>query len=505
MEKFKEYWNKFLNWYRQLNLWQRVAVIGAPLLVIFSLLAVAYLFTPHREVLFSNLDPSTLQRVEYALSRLGVDYQIDYKKGVVYVPADKVNQLRIYLTEQGIISPENKVGFEIFDKQSFTVSDFAQQVNYIRALEGELERTIRAIDAVEDVKVNIALPRQSIFARPEEEPRASVLLKLKPGKDLTPEQVKAIRNLVVASVVGLKPQNVVIVDQYGRDLTSLIDDEDSAVGLATDQLKLKLHYEKLLQKEIENILSSVVGFGNAKVKVSLYLDFSKKQEKSYEVNPDKTAIVSQEKEKKVKKTVEPVGVPGAESNIPPGKGKGNPAQSVESSKKSITNYEVSYAERLIDDPTVKIRKISVGVIINSSVKGVDPEKIKQFLISSLGLNPQRGDKVSVVVLPFKGKEELAKIFARKEKQALDWRVYAAVALLVAVLLGVVAFIYIRRKRAEESLEQLEVYGGLAGAPAGAAAIPEKAEESLIKQLSRLAKENPELYKKILLQWLKTHE
>ena len=166
MEKFKEYWNKFLNWYRQLNLWQRVAVIGAPLFVIFSLLAVAYLFTPHREVLFSNLDSSTLQRVEYALSRLGVDYQIDYKKGVVYVPADKVDQLRIYLTEQGIISPENKVGFEIFDKQSFTVSDFAQQVNYIRALEGELDRTIRAIDAVEDVKVNIALPRQSIFARP---------------------------------------------------------------------------------------------------------------------------------------------------------------------------------------------------------------------------------------------------------------------------------------------------------------------------------------------------
>ena len=505
MEKIKEYWNKFLNWYKELNLWQKIAVAGVPILATASLLLVAYLVTPHREVLFSNLDPSTLQKVEYTLSRLGVDYEIDFKKGTVFVPADKVNQLRIYLTEQGVISPENKVGFEIFDKQSFTVSDFTQQVNYLRALEGELERTIKAIDAVDDVKVNIALPRQSIFARPQEEPRASVLLKLKSGKDLSPQQVKAIRNLVVASVVGLKPQNVVIVDQYGRELTSLIDDEDSSIGLATNQLKLKLHYEKILQKEIENILSSVVGFGNAKVKVSLYLDFSKHREKNYEVNPDKTAIVSQEKEKKLKKTVEPVGVPGTESNIPPGKGKGSQAKSVESSKKSITNYEVSYVEKLIDDPTVRIKRISVGVIINSSVKGVEPEKIKQFLISSLGLNLSRGDKVSVVVLPFKGKEELEKFFAQGEKKGLDWRIYAGIAVLSAIVLGAVIFFYIRRKKAEEELEKLEVYGGLTGAPAGASAIPEKAEESLIKKLSRLAKENPELYKKILLKWLKTQE
>ncbi|HID79132.1 MAG TPA: flagellar M-ring protein FliF [Aquifex aeolicus] len=505
MEKIKEFWNKFLDWYKGLNLWQKIAVAGVPILATASLLLVAYLATPHREVLFSNLDPSTLQKIEYTLSRLGVDYKIDFKKGTVYVPADKVNQLRLYLTEQGIISPDNKVGFEIFDKQSFTVSDFAQQVNYLRALEGELERTIKAIEAVDDVKVNIALPRQSVFARPQEEPRASVLLKLKPGKELSPQQIKAIRNLVVASVVGLKPQNVVIVDQYGRELTSFIEEETSSIGLATNQLKLKLHYENILQKEIENILSSVVGFGNSKVKVSLYLDFSKHQEKNYEVNPDKTAIVSQEKEKKQKRTVEPVGVPGTESNIPPGKGKGSQATSVETSKRSITNYEVSYVERLIDDPTVRIKKISVGVIINSSIKEIEPEKIKQFLISSLGLNLSRGDKISVVVLPFKGKEEVEKLFAQRKKKELDWRIYAGLILLLAIILGAALFFYIKRKKTEEELEKVEVYGGLTGAPAGAAAIPEKAEESLIKQLSRLAKENPELYKKILLKWLKTQE
>ena len=505
MEQFKEWWNKFLNWFKELPLWQKVALIGAPLLLAAALLIISYLSSTHYSVLFSNLDPDTLQRVEFTLSRLGVDYKIDPKTGAVEVPSDQVNRLRIYLTEQGIITPENKVGFEIFDKQSFTVSDFVEHVNYIRALEGELEKTIRSIDAVEDAKVNIALPRQSIFARPEEEPKASVLIKLKPGAQLTPEQVKAIRNLVAASVVGLKPENVVIVDQYGRDLTALIDDDNSLIGLATNQIKLKLQYERKLQKEIENILSSVVGYGNAKVKVSLYLDFSQSKEKSYEVNPDKTAIVSQQKEKKQKRTEEPVGVPGTESNIPPGKGKGNVAQSVEISKKSITNYEVSYIQKLIDDPTIKVKRVSVGVILNSAVKGINPEEVKKFLVSALGLNPQRGDTISVVVLPFKGKEELEKLFAKKEQKEKNWKYIAGGAVLAALIIGMLAFAYWWKRRSEEEEEELTVYGGLVGAPTGAAEVTEKAEESLIKQLSRLAKENPELYKKILLKWLKSEE
>ena len=502
MEQLKERWNRFLNWFKELPLWQKAVLIGAPVVLAAALLLIAYLSSPHYSVLFSNLDPSTLQRIEYTLSRLGVDYQTDLKTGTIKVPSDQVERLRIYLTEQGIISPEKKVGFEIFDKQSFTVSDFVEHVNYIRALEGELEKTIRSIDAVEDAKVNIALPRQSIFARPEEEAKASVLIKLKPGAELSPEQVKAIRDLAAASVVALNPQNVVIVDQYGRDLTSLIED-DSLVGLATNQIKLKLQYEKKLQREIENILSSVVGYGNAKVKVSLYLDFSQTKEKSYEVNPDQTAVVSQQKEKKQRRSVQPVGVPGTESNIPPGKGKGNAATSLETSKKSITNYEVSYVQKLIDDPTVKVRKISVGVILNSSVKGIEPEEVKKFLISSLGLNPKRGDTVSVVVLPFKGKEELEKLFAQSKEKKENWKYIATGTLLAAIVLGALAFAYWWRKRSEEETEELAVYGGMVGAPTGAAAVTEKAEESLIKQLSRLAKENPELYKKILLKWLKS--
>jgi flagellar M-ring protein FliF len=272
MEKLREYWNRLLSWFSPLPLWKKIAVIGLPLLLMITLLGVAYFATPHYSVLFSNMDPSTIQSVEYTLSRMGVDYKIDYKKGIVYVPSDKVEELRILLAEKGIISPEKKVGFEIFEKQPLTVSEFVEHVNYIRALEGELEKTIKAIDTVEDVKVNIALPKESIFARPEEEPRASVLIKLRPGADLTPEQIKAIRNLLVSSVVGLKPENVTIVDQYGRDLTELIDETDTLAGLAKNQLQLKLKYEKKLKKEIENILSSVVGFGNAKVKVNLVLD-----------------------------------------------------------------------------------------------------------------------------------------------------------------------------------------------------------------------------------------
>jgi flagellar M-ring protein FliF len=501
MEKLREYWNRLLSWFSPLPLWKKIAVIGLPLLLMITLLGVAYFATPHYSVLFSNMDPSTIQSVEYTLSRMGVDYKIDYKKGIVYVPSDKVEELRILLAEKGIISPEKKVGFEIFEKQPLTVSEFVEHVNYIRALEGELEKTIKAIDTVEDVKVNIALPKESIFARPEEEPRASVLIKLRPGADLTPEQIKAIRNLLVSSVVGLKPENVTIVDQYGRDLTELIDETDTLAGLAKNQLQLKLKYEKKLKKEIENILSSVVGFGNAKVKVNLVLDFSQKKEKQYEVNPDKTAIVSQQKEKKTKKTVEPVGVPGTESNIPPGKGKLKEALSTEQSKKSITNYEVSYVEKLINDPTIRVKKISIGVIINNEVKSVSAEKIKEFLVNALGLNPQRGDTVTVVKLPFEGKKAIEAALA-KAKKGIDWRIYAAAAVAAVLALGGLAgYFYFRRKEKEE--EEKIVYGTMVGAPAGAAAVTEKTEESVVQKLQRLAKENPELYKKLVLNWLKS--
>jgi len=508
MEQLKEWWNKFYGWFKQLPLWQRIALVATPLVLTASLLFIAYFNTPHYSVLFSNLDPDTLQRVEYTLSRLGIDYKVDLKTGTVEVPSDQVDRLRIYLAEQGIISPEKKVGFEIFDKQSFTVSDFVEHVNYIRALEGELEKTISSIDAIEDAKVNIALPRQSIFARPEEEAKASVLIKLKPGAQLTPEQIKAIRDLVAASVVGLKPQNVVIVDQYGRDLTALLDENNSLVGLATNQIKLKLEYEKKLQREIENILSSVVGYGNAKVKVSLYLDFSQTQEKDYEVNPDQTAIVSQQKEKTEKRAVQPLGAPGTESNIPPGKGRKNAEALIETSRKSITNYEVSYIQRLINDPTIKVKKIAVGVILNSAVKGVNPEKIKKFLISSLGLNPKRGDTVSVVEIPFKGKEEISQVFAKETHSKLERRYiyFAAIGLtIVLILLTGLLYWWHKRRKEEEEFEEMALYGSMLGAPSGAAAVTEKAEESLIKKLSNLSKENPELYKKILLKWLKNEK
>ncbi len=504
MEQLKQQWQKFRDWFKSLSVWKKILVVGVPTALIITLLAVAYFTTPHYSLLFSNLDPNTLQKIEFTLSQLGINYKIDYKTGAVYVPADKVEQLRILLAEKGVISPEKKVGFEIFENQPLTVSDFVEHINYIRALEGELEKTIRAIDAVEDVKVNIALPRESIFARPEAEPKASVLIKLKPGAQLTPEQIKAIRDLVAASVVGLKPQNVVIVDQYGRDLTALIGDDTSVIGLATNQLKLKLKYEDLLQKQIQSILDSVVGFGNARVKVSLALDFAQRQEKAYEVNPDQTAVVSEQKKQSIKKTVSPEGVPGSESNVPPQVGKGQKSESVEKSKEIIKNYDVSYIQKLINDPTVKVERVSVGVIINSDVKGIDPQKIKEFLINALGLNPARGDTVTVVALPFKAKEELQKLFAQKPKEKpIPWKVYALIAFLLALVIAVVIYLLLRREKIKEEEVEIAVYGRMLGAPAGAAAVAQKAEETLTERLNNMAKANPELYKKLLLRWLKS--
>lgn len=505
MEQLRKLIKTYFNKFNSLPLKYKILIISLPTILTIILLLVIYITLPHYAILFTNLDSNSLQKIEYELSKLGIDYKIDYRKGIIYVPEDKVKQLRILLAEKGIISPEHRIGFEIFKNPPLTISDFAEQVNYLKALETELEETIESIEAVEKAKVNIALPRNSIFAQPEEEPRASILIKLKPGYSLTPEQIKAIRNLVVASVVGLKPENVVIVDQYGHDLTSLIDDNSNVISLAKNQLTLKLRYEKKIEKDIEKILSNIVGPGNAKVKVNLYLDFRQVQAKKHSVNPDSTAIISQQKEKRQRKSVEPTGVPGSESNIPPNKGGLMAFQTIENSKKSITNYDVSYIDEVIKDPTIKLQRISIGVVINSSVKGIDPQKIKQFLISALGLNPKRGDTISVVVLPFKGKEFYTKqlLSERTKNKFSQYFLYFVLMGIIGLMVLISAFLLWRKYKREKSAEKLEpVYGKLVGAPAGAAVVTERTEENLIKKLSRLAKENPQLYKKLLLDWIK---
>jgi flagellar M-ring protein FliF len=480
---------------------QKALVIGVPLAVLALLsLLLFYAGRPNYVVLYGGLSSEDLNAVLSELDKEGIKYKLSPDGSTIFVPEDKARDLRLKLAAKGIPS-KGIVGYEVFDKERFGVSDFQNQVNFKRAVEGELAKTIMRIEGVDYAKVNIGMPEKSIFLREEDEPTASVLIRLKPGYELSPEQVKAIRNLVALSVPRLNPKNVVVVDDKGRDLTALLEEDEI---LKDKELKLKAEFEKNLERKIQKTLEEALGVGTVKVKVSADIDFTRREQKEEIYDPDMTAIVSQQKKKERTFGAVVGGVPGAGANVPPGAGavQGAGPLTLEKSE-TITNYEVSKKEVYTQDPLIKVRRLNVGVMIDSNLKGVDLEKIRQMVQASAGIDPNRGDVLSVVSVPFRKPEA--------EKPPISYAEYIKwVALLVFSLVSFIAF-FIALKRLKKKpaptaymppvptsvpseLEEL----------AGVEEIRIKAKEvASIEAISKLAKEEPQKVAKIIKAWLKS--
>ncbi|NPA32217.1 MAG: flagellar M-ring protein FliF [Aquificae bacterium] len=485
MERLKEYIARLKEKFLALPpVWRAVAV-GAPLLLLsLGLILALYLGQENYTVLYTGLSPEDLNRIITELDKAGVKYKISPDGRTIYVPEDVARELRLRLASQGI-PQKGIVGYEIFDKSGIALSRFQQLVNFKRAIEGELARTIMSLECVDFARVHIVLPEDSLFLREEEEAKASVFLRLKPGCSLTPEQVKAIRNLVAGSVENLKPSQVVVIDEKGRELSSLLLDEGTA--LHATQLKIKREFEKSLERKIQRTLESVLGFGRARVNVSAELDFSalKKREELYD--PELTAIVSEQRKKERTRELQPGGVPGTEANVPPAEGRQGAGGVITERKESITNYEVSKREVYYEDNTLKVKRISVGVVVDSEL-GVDTERIKSLVIASAGLDPSRGDRVTVVSLPF------FKPAPPPPTPRPTARDYATLALFVLALLALVAFGIWRLLRRRPKPEPQ---------PALVSAPPrEEEKKDPYEELLELAKSEPRKVALVIKKWLK---
>jgi flagellar M-ring protein FliF len=276
---FEELFKQIIAFGKHLNKKQKI-VIGASVAVVVLLISFLVVFntTTHKKyenyaVLFDKLNPKDAALIAQYLDKKRIPYIIP-EDGVIEVPRDKVQKLRIEIAAQGL-PKSSKVGFELFDKNSFGATAFEEKIKYLRALEGELASTIEAIDAVEEAKVNIALPKESVFISKQTPPTASVMIKLKPNMILTPQQIRGIKYLVAAAVPKLKPENVKIIDQYGNLLG-----ENDELTQNNELLKTEMIYKKRLEKELEDkivsILAPVVGGKDRVVaKVNLEIDFSK--------------------------------------------------------------------------------------------------------------------------------------------------------------------------------------------------------------------------------------
>ena len=418
---------------KQLSTQKKLGLMVAAAAVI-ALVAGTWLWSqaPDYRVLYANLSEQEGGTIIDALQKMNVPYRFSDGSGSILIPADQVHEVRLRLAGQGL--PKGDLsGFEILENQKFGASQFLEQVNYQRALEGELARSIQSLSAVQGARVHLAIARPSVFARERQQPSVSVLLNLYPGRVLSTEQVSAIVHLVSSSIPNLSVKNVTVVDQQGN-LLSGQQDNPLETGLDPGQLKYVQDMEQNFVHRIEAILTPVTGQDNVHAQVTADIDFSRveRAEETYRPNnnPAESAAVRSRQQSESMSVSQPDGgVPGALSNRPPA-----PAQApieakedqektaqttpTDTRKESTTNYEVDKTVSHIRQSVGQINRLSAAVVINYRT-GVDKqgnpvseplsseeiEKITALVKQAIGFSEARGDTLTVTNSQFRLKEE----------------------------------------------------------------------------------------------------
>lgn len=361
------------------------------------------------QVLYSNLSEEDAGLIVQKLNEMKIPYKAT--AGGISVPSDRVYELRLQLASHGL--PQGgAVGFELFDKTNFAMTDFVQKLNYRRALQGELTRTIRSLSEVEQCRVHLAVPEKSLFSQGDDRPKASVLVKLRPGKRLTDGQVHGIVHLISSSVEGLDPKDVAVVDSRGEMLTASVREN---IGMTGSQMEYQKNYEKDMEDRIVSILEPVAGKGKVKARIAANIDFTKVEKTEERFDPDSQVIRSEQKNIEKSSTGITGGVPGVASNLP-GKAAQQTASSQGHSEKrnEVINYEISKITSRIINSSGEIKRLSAVVLVDGTYAAQEgskekkyvprtEEEIKEFeemVKRAIGFTAERGDEVSVVNMPF---------------------------------------------------------------------------------------------------------
>ncbi|EMG7109869.1 flagellar M-ring protein FliF [Enterobacter cloacae] len=390
---------------------------------------------PDYRVLFSNISDEEGGAIVAQLSQLNIPYRIDTPGGVIMVPASQVHEVRMKLAQQGL-PKGGGVGFELLDQEKFGVSQFTEQVNYQRALEGELARTIENLGPIQSARVHLATPKPSMFVREQKKPTASVTVNLLQGRTLDDSQVVAITHLISSAVTGLAAESVTIVDQRGNLLT-----QSGLRGLQTAHLKYTSEIETDYQQRIQRILAPLVGDENIRAQVTAQIDFTEQEQtqEQYQPNsdPEKMAIRSRQASLSEQGNRHGAGgVPGALSNTPPApatapltqplntpaddkkeKTTGNsanrePAQPYNNRSDETTNFEVDRTLIHTKSNAGRIQRLSVAVVINHLPQGEEGKpgpiseaeltRINALVKEAIGFNASRGDSVNILNSAFNG-------------------------------------------------------------------------------------------------------
>jgi len=426
-----------------------VFLVGLAAIVALIIGAVLWSRQPEWKVLFSNLTEKDGGVIVASLETQNIPHRYS-DSGALMVPAERVHEIRLKLASQGL-PRGGLVGFELLENQKFGTSQFAEQVNYQRGLEGELSRTIQSIGAVQSARVHLAIPKPSVFVRDEQKPTASVMLNLYPGRSLDGSQIAGISHLISSSVPNLPIANVTVIDQNGDLLTQLKNPAVS--GLDATQLKYVREIEGVVIQRIEDILKPVLGAENFKVQVAADLDFSHSEQTAETFRPNgapENSVIRSQQSNETANINQPVGgIPGALTNQPPvpatapltqpevGGAPGQPrparpgdergridvggvaapllnaAPPLSTSKNTTINYEVDKTIRYTKQAVGEIRRLSAAVVVNHRkeigkdgkpvtrpLPDAEMKQINDLIREAMGFNQERGDTLSVASAPF---------------------------------------------------------------------------------------------------------
>ncbi len=362
------------------------------------------------QVLFANLAESDAGGIVQKLKELKVPYKLE--AGSIMVPADKVYDLRLQLAAQGL-PHGGGVGFELFDKADFGSTDFVQKLNYRRALQGELSRTIMSLAEVEQCRIHLAIPEKSLFVQEGNNPSASVLVKLRAGRTLTQGQIQGIVHLVSSSIESLNPKDVTVVDSRGDMLTR--PSGNDVAGLSSSQLEYQHNFEKDLESRVLAILEPVVGKSKIRAKVAAALDFTKVEKTEEKFDPDGQVIRSEQKSVEKSTAAGSGGVPGVASNLPGRQAaQAGGGQAGSQKQNETTNYEISKVTSHTVNASGDVKKLSIAVLVDGTYaepeggkekkyaprSEEDLKKYEDLVKKAIGFTASRGDEVRVANIPF---------------------------------------------------------------------------------------------------------
>ncbi|MFP4128024.1 MAG: flagellar basal-body MS-ring/collar protein FliF [Desulfonatronovibrionaceae bacterium] len=506
---------------------QKILIGGLILSVVLTFFILLYFLSrPDYEVLYSNLPQEDASRVTNVLDKENVQYRLENGGSTIMVPRENVHRLRLLVAGEGVVHGSG-VGFELFDQTKVGQTDYVQKINYQRALQGELSRTISDFNEVEKARVHLVMPSKSLFIEEQNDPSASVVLQLKSGADLNSKQVQSIVNLITTGVEGMEADHITISDTRGQILYE--PRTDIIAGLSTTQLEYQLAFQQNLERKIEQMLLPIIGPGKVIAKVNADLDFDRTTIKKELYDPDSQVVRSEQSSEEQSQ-----GDVNMEAGVPEpafqGEGVTGPATSQQTSREtSTTNFEISKEEQSIISSVGDVDRLNVAVLVdgkyetNADGESVyvplpqeELERIRQLVERTVGFDTARGDEIEVSNISFGMPETeapptlmdtVAKYFQMVGKPLLN-----AILVLLFLLLVVrpIVMAILKPKVAEEEEEMAGLPQGQERAPIGPGMSPEAMEdmeaqkriEDIKAFASQLADDNFEQAFAVVKKWLK---